>query len=244
MPQDMQTMADGVNELQQLIEKQENLLVQTQKQADTQAIMDSLNPKPSEILQPDLEILKKFGFENFPPPPQPEQFLKDDSEDLEINTQKNKAEQEALRYVLGQLMMDTAEHVKDIPESMGKAEQEMRGAEKTLGENDPRSAVPHQEKAVEYLKQAQDDLSQQLQKRMQQMVGIGLSGGMRYDPLGRPFGGRGKKDGPQGEGEVKIPDEAQKKRVEEILRLLRDRSGEFQRPQEELEYYRRLLRQF
>lgn len=51
-------------------------------------------------------------------------------------------------------------------------------------------------------------------------------------------------NGPHHGSQVKIPDEAEKKRVEEILKELRRRSGEMERPPEEREYYRRLLRQF
>jgi hypothetical protein len=237
MPQDMQMMADGINELQELIERQEKLLEQTQKQAELESLLGQIPNLP-----PDLDFLNRFGLEGFPPPPAPGRVRPQDADSL--NTTKNKTEQEALRYILGQLMMDAAEELDEIPENMGKAEQEMRGSEKSLGENKPSKAVPHQEQAIEYLKESQQDLQQQLQQRMQQMIGIGLSGGMRFDPLGRPLGGRGPQDGPQGDQDVEIPDEAQKKRAEEIQRLLRDRSGEFDRPQDELEYFRRLLRQF
>ena len=241
MPMDMQVMQEGVNELQELIERQEKLLGQTEEQARTKRLLDGrkqVNPRSSPTID---DMLKDFGIDALPPAPEPEQQT--DTGDLKVDTLPNKTEQEALRYILGQLMLDVAEHVEDIPESMGKAEQEMRGSSGALELNDPDTSIPHQEKAIEYLKESQQQLQQQFQQRMQQMVGMMPSGGQRYDPLGRPYG-EGDEDGQAHGSRVKVPDEAEKKRVDEILRTLRERSGDRSRPDEELDYFRRLLRQF
>lgn len=237
LPLDMQMMSEGINELQELIEKQESLRDQTQDQADD---MDGQLLAPSIL--PDLKTLEEMGLADLPPAPQ--ETLPDNGATDEKTSQSHKAEQEGLRYILGQLMMDAGEKLEEIPENMGLAEQDMRGSENALEQNDPHSSVPHQESAIENLKQAQEQLSQQLASRMQMMVGVGPSAGQRYDPLGRPYGGQDQPNGQAHGSDVKIPDEAEKKRVEEILKLLRERSGEFDRPQDELEYFRRLLRQF
>lgn len=163
---------------------------------------------------------------------------------LGLDTQPNKAEQEALRYVLGSLMLESSEKLGEVPEGMGKAELEMRDSSENLGLNQPLESIPHQEKAIEYLKEAQEQLQKTLSQRMQQMTGLGFSRGQKYDPLGRPYGGDQEGNGPHHGSQVKIPDEAEKKRVEEILKELRRRSGEMDRPPQEREYYRRLLRQF
>lgn len=223
MPKDMQMMSKAINELQDLIERQEKLLEQTQDQASFKEKVDRKNARR-----------------------QTPQILNDDP-DLQIDTTTNTTEQAALRYILGQLMMDAAENMNDVPENMGKAEQEMRGSESALGKNDPHQSIPHQEQAIAHLKESQENMKQQLQQRMQQMVGIGFSGGsqgQRYDPLGRPYGGEDQKNGNLHGSPVQIPDESEKKHVDEILKTLRQRSGEFHRPREELEYYRRLLQQF
>ena len=143
-------------------------------------------------------------------------------------------------------MLDAAEKIDKIPESMGKAEQEMRSSENRLGESDPHGSIPHQEKAIEHLKESQDELSEQLKQRMQQMVGIGMggSGTGQRDPLGRQFNDDDDPNGKSENSDVKVPDEHQKKRVDEILRTLRDRSGDRSRSDDELDYFRRLLRQF
>jgi uncharacterized protein (TIGR02302 family) len=204
MPMDMQMMAEGVSELQQLVRRQEELLDQTRTQ---QALKEE---------QPTA------------PPP---------------DTSTNKVEQDALRYVLGQLMLDADEQIGEIPESMGLAEQEMRHSSSSLDADNPGGSIPHQEQAIEHLRDSMQSLSQQLAERMQQMTGFMLGQGAT-DPLGRP---RGDQDGGNsffsGSG-VKIPDEAERKRVQEILRQLREKSGEYERPREEREYYRRLLKQF
>ncbi len=226
MPQDMQMMQEGINELQQLIERQEELLAQTEKQAD---LMDTL-----KSLGLDKRINPDPNKEGTAPP-----F---------VNTQDNRTEQEALRLILGQLMIEANEKIGEIPPSMGLAEQEMRGSSEELGFNNPLDSIPYQMRAIEYLKESQDQLMEQLQQRMVQMTGFMMSFGgsasMQQDPLGRPFGGE---DGPNGVpygSPVKIPDEAERRRVQEILKLLRQRAGQQDRPREELDYYRRLLKRF
>ncbi len=195
LPKDMQKMREGINELQELIEKQEAMLEQTK---------DKNLPMPS------------------------------------------KAEQEALRYVLGELMLDVAQELDSIPENMGKAEQEMRLSENYLASKfEGYKSIPHQEKTIEHLKEAQNEFNKQFKARMQQMIGIGLSGSSgRYDPLGRPYAPDEDLNGDSPENEVHVPDEAQKKRVDQILKELRERSGDRSRSDEALEYFRRLLRQF
>ncbi len=226
---------------QELIDRQEDLLKQTDEQAKTLKTLKALERSYGQPLPFNQNILRELELENMPPPPQ-----SNDNQTLRplINTQNNMAEQEALRYILGQLMLDADQALGEIPENMGLAEREMRGSSEALGKNDPGSSVPHQEKALEYLKEAQEQLSQQLMARMKQLTGIRMSGGgMRYDPLGRPYGEKGGTNPFPGQ-EVEIPSEAEQKRAHEILRLLRRRAGEQNRPREELQYYRRLLRRF
>jgi len=232
MPQDIQMMAEGVNELQELIRRQEELLDQTRHQAERLKVRQDFG----RILDnPDL--FEEYGeLPPFPEAPPPE------NQTRQVNTKKNKEEQEALRYILGQLMREAGEALGEIPEGMGLAEQEMRGSSAALGNNDPQASIPHQEQAIEYLKQAMQSLSEQMMARMQQMTGLSF-GRQKRDPLGRRYGDQEGPDWFSG-SEVKIPDEAQRKRVEEILKILRERSGEFNRPEAELEYYRRLLKQF
>ena len=241
MPPDMQMMSEGVNELQQLIERQEALLDQTRKQLEALDMMSQTHPDYGAELPPNSDVIEEWNLDDIPPAPQaPEDF-----KNPVINTTENGAEQEALRFILGQLMLRAGEALDEIPENMGLAEREMLNSATALGSNMPDVSIPHQETALEYLKQAQQQLSQKMIARMQQMTGMSFSaGGMRYDPLGRPYGGKENEGGMFPGSRVKIPEESERKKAQEILQLLRRRSGELDRPGEELDYYRRLLRQF
>ncbi len=244
MPSDMQMMEQGINELEELIKRQEALLEQTRKQAKIMGMLGELGFDYGEALPTDPEVMDEWSMEGMPPAP----GQNGETPDVPfVNTQANKAEQEALRYILGQLMLAADDKIGEIPPGMALAEQEMRGSSGALGENKPQRAVPHQELALEHLKDAQEQLAQQLQQRMQQMTGFMIGFGsrqMQYDPLGRPYGGP---EGPNGESlnsNVKVPDDAERRRVQEILQLLRRRAGELDRPRPEIEYYRRLLKRF
>jgi hypothetical protein len=155
---------------------------------------------------------------------------------------KNKDEQEALRFVLGKLMQDADSELGEIPPNMGQAELEMRGSSQQLGNNHPTNAIPHQEAAIKHLKESMDQMSEKLAQKLKNMMAMSM-GSSRMDPMGRPM-----KDGDNPSwmpsSRVKIPDEAERKRVREILDTIRRRSGELNRPDYELEYYRRLMQQF
>ena len=69
--------------------------------------------------------------------------------------------------------------------------------------------------------------------------GKGQKGGAE-DPLGRAAGNRGAGSG----GQLQIPDASVLQRAREILKELRKRAGQQQRPKEELDYIDRLLKQF
>lgn len=262
IPEDMRFMSESVSELQQLIDMQKSLLDQTKIQAD---IYERFAKRKDfgTLLPPDMELFLHWGLDNLPPPPSSSDKNNARSFVPGLNTAINRSEQEALRYVLGQLMLDSDAMLGKIPEKMGLAEREMLGSSDDLTDTRPDQSIPHQELAIEYLSQAQQEMQEELEQRLQQMAGGNQSmmqgdkpfggfskrfgqGGGRYDPLGRPVpgGGDGKGQNQSPDSDVKIPDEAERKRVEEILRTLRERSGELERPREELDYFRRLLRQF
>jgi len=242
LPQDVQVMNEGINELKELIDRQKELLEQTQEQIATAEYYSGLKRRGSETLDLEPELMEEWGLNDLPPAPEIQDHQNSSSL---MDFSVHKVEQEALRLILGQLMLDAAEALDEIPETMGLAEYEMRGSSDTLGKNEPVESVPHQEQAIVYLEQAQKELQEMLSQRMQQLIGFAVSGsGMRYDPMGRPYGGDNENNGLFPGSRVEIPNEAEKKRAHEILRLLRRRSGELDRPQNELDYYRRLLKQF
>ena len=226
MPPEMKAMMQGMNDLKDLIKRQEDLLTKTQDQVEKDF---------GQVLPPDSDLMKKWNLDNMPPPPSVEAHKNPD--DLKPIGD----EQENLRHTLGDIMTKAGGALDKIPDNMTNAEQEMRGAVKDLNAIKPSDAATHQTKILEDLKQSQKDLSQQLAERMKNMTGLSL-GGMKFDPLGRPYGDNG--NNLTGESNVQIPDEAQRKQAQEIEHLIQRRSGELDRPDQELDYYRRLLRRF
>ena len=153
--------------------------------------------------------------------------------------------QEDLRGQLGELMLRFDEMLGSIPDELGGAERAMKGATQALQDGRLGDAVPRQSEAVERLRRA----AEQAAGALAQKLG-GFSGMFRGDPDeaedgdGDPFG-RGE-EGDEGFGmeSVTIPNQSQVRRVEEIMRELRRRAGEFERPEPERDYIRRLLRRF
>lgn len=242
LPQDMQMMSEGINELQELIDKQQALLEQTEQQLDALRAFEAIPRGFGQPLNPDIGLLKDWGIDDLPPAPGKRE--KQASRKTFIDAKGHSAEQEGLRFILGQLMLDADRALGKIPEKMGLAEQDMRQSSSAFQENKTENSPPHQKSAIKNLKEMQEELSQQLSQRIQQMTGMALNGGqMQLDPLGRPYPNGQGQTGLPGE-KVQIPDAAQKTQAHEILKLLRERAGQSDRPEQELKYFRRLLKRF
>jgi uncharacterized protein (TIGR02302 family) len=131
---------------------------------------------------------------------------------------------------------------------LGKAGDAMGDAEGNLGEGNADGAVDSQGKALEALRKGAQGLAQQLQQQMGQGPGPGQPGGRMgparaeqdTDPLGRPLRGRNYGD----DTTVKVPGEIDVQRARRILEELRKRFGESFRPQLELDYIERLLKDY
>ena len=67
---------------------------------------------------------------------------------------------------------------------------------------------------------------------------------MRTDPLGRPIEDGEGGQNPWSKSKVEVPDEAERRRIYDIMQELRKKSGELTRPDYELDYFHRLMRQF
>ncbi len=127
------------------------------------------------------------------------------------------------------------------------ADSAMGDAGSQLGEGNADGAVDSQGKALDALRKG----AQRMAEAMQQGDGDGQdgpgnragrqqSGGNQTDPLGRPLHGREFGD----DYTVKIPGEIDAQRVRRILEELRRRLGDTSRPQIELDYIERLLKDF
>lgn len=127
----------------------------------------------------------------------------------------------------------------DPSESLGRAGRAMERAEEALGRGAGDEALEAQEDAIQALREGADELAQRLAERQQRNGQEGAGGEAQTDPLGRPGqGGMGTGD------DVQIPDEMERQRARDILEEIRRRAAERGRPQEELDYYDRLLERF
>ena len=132
--------------------------------------------------------------------------------------------------------------------SLDSADGAMGDAGSKLGEGNADGAVDSQGKALDALRKG----AQKMAEAMQQGDGDGQgdgpgnragrqqSGGNQTDPLGRPLHGREFSD----DYTVKIPGEIDAQRVRRILEELRRRLGDPSRPQIELDYIERLLKDY
>jgi uncharacterized protein (TIGR02302 family) len=128
----------------------------------------------------------------------------------------------------------------------GRAGEAMGDAEGALGEGNADSAVDAQGRALEALRRGAQGMAQAMQQ-----MGIGPGPGQpgrtgparaqqETDPLGRPLRGRDYGD----DVTVKVPGEIDVQRARRILEELRRRFADPLRPQIELDYIERLLRDF
>jgi hypothetical protein len=232
MPPQMKAMMKAMEGVRDLIQKQKDLMEETKKAAQ------GAPPHYAPPIPQDKEQLDRLGMGEMPPPPQDGMKRGEPGKAPDLKNQQEK--QEKLRRDLGQLMLDAGEAMEKIPDNMQNAEQAMRGASAALGDDNPGEATPRQQAAIDELQKGQSAMQQQMKKMMQQMTLMSFGMGGR-DPLGRPMrDGNGNQLG----STVKIPDKAQQKKAQEILKILRRRSGELNRPDYELDYFRRLMKQF
>jgi uncharacterized protein (TIGR02302 family) len=131
-------------------------------------------------------------------------------------------------------------------DQLGSAGESMGEAEGELGQGDADSAVDSQGRALDAMRKGAQGLAQSMQQNgMGQGPGQpGRNGRARAqqdtDPLGRPMRGREYGD----DVTVKVPGEIDAQRARRILEELRKRFGESGRPQLELDYIERLLKDF
>jgi hypothetical protein len=124
----------------------------------------------------------------------------------------------------------------------------MGDASGKLGEGNADGAVDSQGRALDALRKGAQSLAQAMQQGdgdgqgdgPGNRVGRQQSGANGTDPLGRPLHGHEYSD----DYSVKIPGEIDVQRVRRILEELRRRLSDPQRPQIELDYIERLLKDY
>jgi uncharacterized protein (TIGR02302 family) len=162
--------------------------------------------------------------------------------------------QQALRERLQELQRRMQGMGMQGEQGFGEAEQDMREAEGALGQGQDGPAVDAQGRALENLRRGMQGMAQQMQQMQQgdgneqagdqpgqgEPQGMGQAGQQNNDPLGRPTRNRGYVDNTR-DG-VPNMNESPAQRAQRILEELRRKLGDPARPQEELDYFERLLR--
>ncbi len=231
--QKQQRAMQMLNDLQNIIRDQQKLLDKTFREAQRRGQMRPQGNRrfqmPPNRLPPGMR----------PPEGQPNQSQSPMSQESES--------QEALRKRLGELMRELGEMSDSVPRPLGRAERSMRGSTEQLGKGEAGRAVPPQTDAIDQLQQgaraATEALMRQFGQRGQRGEGNPTSEARdrQRDPFGRTQDNDGRGMNTE---QVEIPDEDRLRDARRIRDELRRRAGQRTRPQPELDYIDRLLKQF
>jgi uncharacterized protein (TIGR02302 family) len=227
-------MEQALNELGDMIRKQQQLRDKTFKQGQDSR-RDRLHGKSDQNLG-DLQ--------------QDQQGLRDRLKKLQEQLAKRGMGQgqRGEKGQQGQQGQDGDPQAGDGEDGLGEADNAMGDAGGKLGEGNADGAVDSQGKALDALRKGAQSLAEAMQQGDGDGQGDGpgnragrqQSGGNQSDPLGRPLHGREFGD----DLTVKIPGEIDVQRVRRILEELRRRLADPQRPQIELDYIERLLKDY
>ncbi|RAU22813.1 DUF4175 domain-containing protein [Paramagnetospirillum kuznetsovii] len=140
--------------------------------------------------------------------------------------------QKALRDALAKLNQSLGDH----PTTLDDAARSMGEAAKSLDKGDWPVAAEQQSDALRLLGDGARDMADAMESRRAK----GKGGVIARDPFGRAQQGSAHRD----DGTTKVPGQVETQRAREILDELRRRAGDPRRPDLEIEYLRRLLKQF
>ncbi len=229
-------MEQALNELGDMIRKQQQLRDKTFKQGQDSR-RDRQRGKPGDQAMGDLQ--------------QDQQGLRDRLKKLQEELAKRgmgpnqRGQQGQQGQQPGQ---DGDQQAGDDGDNLGAADNAMGDASGKLGEGNPDGAVDAQGQALDALRKGAQNLADSMQQQDGEGQGNALGSragrqqgnGQQSDPLGRPLHGKDFGD----DLTVKIPGEIDVQRVRRILEELRRRAADPQRPQIELDYIDRLLKDY
>lgn len=236
MPEAMQDMMEAADKMRTLIAQQKALRTQIKDRTGEERVPPQLAP----TLPFDGEPFPEWNTGN-QAPPMPGQDPPPASSEHMIDLKAERSQQDGLRDDL-QEIMSLIGASNPIPENLSKAEQLMRDAAQKLSESEGWEAIRIQNEVISLLEQTQQSMQQQLQQMMAGMTLLQF--GMPRDPMGRPIRPDGNENGFLPSSVIEIPDESTRKRAYEIREKLRERLNDRERPQEERNYFERLLRRF
>jgi uncharacterized protein (TIGR02302 family) len=238
-----QDMEQALNELGDMIRKQQQLRDKTFKQGQDSR-RDRARGKQGDQNMGDLQ--------------QDQQGLRDRLKKLQQELARRGLGQQGQRGEKGQQgdqgqqgeqgeQGQDGDQQADGQDGLGEADSAMGDASGRLGEGNADGAVDSQGKALDALRKGAQSLAQAMQQGDGEgqsdgpgnRAGRQQSGANGSDPLGRPLRGH-----EYGDDLVKIPGEIDVQRVRRILEELRRRLADPQRPQIELDYLERLLKDY
>jgi uncharacterized protein (TIGR02302 family) len=228
-------MEQALNELGDVIRKQQQLRDKTFKQGQDSR-RDHMRGKQGDQSMGDLQ--------------QDQQGLRDRLKKLQQELAKRGMGQgqKGQKGQQGEQGQDGDPQAGDGADSLGDADSAMDDAGGKLGEGNADGAVDSQGRALEAMRKGAQSLAEAMQQGDGDGQGDGpgnrpgrqQSGGNANDPLGRPLHGREFGD----DLTVKIPGEIDVQRARRILEELRRRLADPARPQIELDYLERLLKDY
>jgi DNA-binding transcriptional MerR regulator len=142
-------------------------------------------------------------------------------------------EQGDIQKQLGDITKGLGGQKIPAPGELGRAGNSMGQSQQELGSNDLNGSSVDQKNALDAMRSGALDLANRLMKQMGQDSRDGEA-----DPLGR------NNNGTSFGNEVKVPSASELQRARDILMELRRRAAERGRPQQELDYIDRLLKEF
>jgi uncharacterized protein (TIGR02302 family) len=218
-------MQQAYNELNDVIRKQQQLRDKTFKQGQDSRRDRMRGKQPGDQGMSDLQ--------------QDQQSLRDRLQKLQQELARRGMGMNKGQSDQGEPSEDGDPQPGDV-DSMRDADTAMGDANGQLGEGNPDGAVDAQGKALDALKKSQQKMAEQMQDGKQgDGMGRQQSSGNSTDPLGRPLRGETTDD-----MTVKIPGEIDVQRARRILEELRRRLADPSRPQIELDYLERLLKDY
>ncbi len=265
LPEDIEKMMQFMEEMDAIIEAQRNLLDKSRlhqdyldhfarkeaaekgKDKDGDAQDENNDAISSQQAVTDLEsFFKSF---NLPPPDihnnpgfeNSEKLGKEDKPILSAPTMDVILEANTQRHIQD-LLHNMTENMSVIPDELATADTHMGNSATFLEYERLAKSIIEQEKILEALNKKREQMQQAFEERLKHYA---QQSGMKFsmDPLGRKHGDNGLTRSLSQE-EYDLPKNGQQNQIDEILRQLRERAGDFDLPKSEREYYKRLLHQW
>ncbi len=134
---------------------------------------------------------------------------------------------------------------KPTEDSLGAAEGAMGGAEERLQQNAPADALPNQGQALEQMRKGAQTLMKALNGKGNAQGGqYGYNQGEQEGNMDAPAQYNPFSDGSESSDNNVVPDEAQRKTIQDILDEVKRRLSEQNRPRDERDYLERLISPF